>query len=265
MSKAARRVSLAGSPSSLAETAYWTAGLRADESLRPDRLLNDPFAQRLAGPKGRSLVQRAGGLENNRAQVVRARAFDEMLAEAIDLLEVSTVLDLGAGLDARPFRLSLPPTLDWVAVDLPEVTAYREGVLAAQPSSCRSSNVACDLEAAEPVAALGSWLSAHPAPAMVMMEGLARYLSPQAMGRWSSAIFGDVRVVAWLFDLFEGAHNGPLPPDPLDEVPPGWRVSQVRSLHDEALRLVERAEGAATGDAERQRRLSRYVLLSRDQ
>lgn len=41
----------------------------------------------------------------------------------------AVVLDLGAGLNDRMFRIAPPPTVDWYDVDFPEVIALRRSVL----------------------------------------------------------------------------------------------------------------------------------------
>jgi len=38
------------------------------------------------------------------------------------------VVNLAAGLDARPYRMSLPASLQWIEVDLPEILAYKEKI-----------------------------------------------------------------------------------------------------------------------------------------
>jgi O-methyltransferase involved in polyketide biosynthesis len=40
------------------------------------------------------------------------------------------VLNLVAGVDARPNRMALPNSLTWIEVDLPEIIEYTSAVLA---------------------------------------------------------------------------------------------------------------------------------------
>lgn len=45
-------------------------------------------------------------------------------------------MNLGAGLDARPYRMIWPKSLSWVEIDLPETFDFKERVLAGeQPTS----------------------------------------------------------------------------------------------------------------------------------
>jgi methyltransferase (TIGR00027 family) len=130
----------------VASTAHWIAAVRARETRRPDRLFADPFADELAGERGVAMMnrsERVGGGEN-RFIPVRVRWFDDAI-----LAEVSTgvrqVVLLGAGFDTRPYRLDLPPDLDWYELDRPEILAGKESVLAGSAPRCRRHGVVADL------------------------------------------------------------------------------------------------------------------------
>jgi len=43
------------------------------------------------------------------------------------------------GLDARPYRMNLPPTLQWIEVDFQDIIAYKEETLANEKPRCRWS------------------------------------------------------------------------------------------------------------------------------
>src|SRR4051794_2006583 len=105
----------------VSDTALWVATYRAEETERPDALFRDPLARRLAGEKGRKIAQRMEGSRYTAwSVVIRTCIIDayiqELLREGID-----TVLNLGAGLDTRPYRLDLPSTLRWVEADYPHM------------------------------------------------------------------------------------------------------------------------------------------------
>ena len=46
------------------------------------------------------------------------------------------MLNLAAGLDARPYRTKLAASLQWLEVDLPEILAYKERILANEKPTC---------------------------------------------------------------------------------------------------------------------------------
>ena len=122
---------------------------RARESERPDAVFHDPFARALAGERGEQIARAVPfGDENSWAFVARTYAFDRLidqaLAEGVDL-----VVNLAAGLDARPYRMALPPALRWVEVDLPEILDYKSEILASAIPRCALERVTLDLSNAD--------------------------------------------------------------------------------------------------------------------
>ena len=82
----------------LPATAKWIAASRARETLRPDRLFADPYAEALAGPEGRETMARSESIagKENAFLPVRTRYFDDLLLAATR--EIGQVVLLGAGL-----------------------------------------------------------------------------------------------------------------------------------------------------------------------
>src|SRR5947209_8373134 len=89
----------------VADTARWVAYFRAKETERADALFRDPFAKRLAGDHGFRIANTlADGNKHEWAWVARTYLFDQFIARAIrDGADL--VLNLAAGLDARPYRM----------------------------------------------------------------------------------------------------------------------------------------------------------------
>jgi methyltransferase (TIGR00027 family) len=109
----------------VSNTARWTALQRATESARPDALLRDPLAERLAGEHGRAIVAGVPGTTRNGWWLVaRTKIIDDAIAEAITD-GCDRLLNLAAGLDTRPYRLDLPSDFTWVEADLPKLLAKR--------------------------------------------------------------------------------------------------------------------------------------------
>lgn len=106
----------------VSDNAFMAAACRASETERPDALFRDPLAAKLAGEQGRRIIESLpkkafiGGW----TVVIRTRIIDDFIQSAIaDGIE--TVLNLGAGLDARPYRMALPRSLRRIEVDYPHV------------------------------------------------------------------------------------------------------------------------------------------------
>lgn len=105
------------------ETALIMAAYRAIEFNRKDALFRDHLAQKLSGLRGVTLAASLPGKSAKHASAsysVRTRLFDDLVLEAVNERGVGAVLNLGAGLDTRPYRLPVPNHLWWVEVDLPK-------------------------------------------------------------------------------------------------------------------------------------------------
>src|SRR5580704_10971671 len=125
----------------ISDTAMWAAVYRARETERPDRLFVDPFARRLAGTRGEQIaISLPFSDRATWAWVMRTYLYDQFLNEQIQQ-GVDMVVNLAAGLDARPYRMALPPTLKWVEVDLPEILDYKEEILANDKPVCALERV----------------------------------------------------------------------------------------------------------------------------
>jgi methyltransferase (TIGR00027 family) len=125
----------------ISDTALWAAVFRARETERDDALFRDPYAKRLAGVRGEQItdtLKHAG--ENSWAWVMRTYLFDQIISAPVKD-SVDLVVNLAAGLDARPYRMALPPELRWVEVDLPHLIAYKQEILEGEKPRCALERV----------------------------------------------------------------------------------------------------------------------------
>ena len=76
--------------------------------------------------------------------MIRTIIIDDLIKQAVSQ-GVDTVLNLGAGLDTRPYRMQLPKTLRWVEVDFPAVIDVKNEQLAEDRPNCRLERFAFDL------------------------------------------------------------------------------------------------------------------------
>jgi methyltransferase (TIGR00027 family) len=171
----------------LARTAVGAALMRAVETARPDRLFDDPFAERFCesfpealdeettGDRDPGLVARA--FEAFAFHVaVRTRWLDDVIEGALASGCRQVVL-LGAGLDARAYRLPLQPGVHLFELDQRQVLEAKESVLRDVPATarCRRTAVPADLQATWPAALAGAGFSPSLATAWAA-EGLLVYL-----------------------------------------------------------------------------------------
>ncbi|MEO7205534.1 MAG: SAM-dependent methyltransferase [Steroidobacteraceae bacterium] len=185
------------------ETALWVAALRAQETGRSDAALQDPLASLLAGNRG---VEIARSMPNSVLTqwgvVVRTSAIDRLIEEAIRR-GIQTVVNLGAGLDTRPYRMQISPHIHWIEIDFPNIVHLKDTVLNAQTPSCRLERIGLNLldRAARRkiLAAYGS------RDALAIAEGVIPYFSNDDV----AVLADDLRAAAfeyWMLD-FDNAGN----------------------------------------------------------
>lgn len=162
----------------VADTARWVALYRAIESERPDAHFQDPYARRLAGPRGEQIMASLPKAMRNASWSVVARTvlIDRYIAQQV-AEGVTLVLNLAAGLDTRPYRLPLPSTLRWVEVDQPALLEEKTAMLADATPRCALERVAVDLRLEEPRRELFERLGAQSGRVLVLTEGLLMYLT----------------------------------------------------------------------------------------
>lgn len=112
----------------LAGTARWTAAARAVESRRPDRLFDDPWAERLAGPDGFATLERHDRSDNPYV-ALRTWWLDNWCTRTA-VGGCRQIVLLAAGLDTRAFRLVWPAGTVVFEVDRPELLSNKDRVLA---------------------------------------------------------------------------------------------------------------------------------------
>ena len=225
------------------------AAYRARETERADALFRDPFARRLAGERGERIAQ-ALPMRNGRdwALPIRTYLFDAFLSEAL-AEGVDLVVNLAAGLDARPYRMDLPPALRWVEVDLPEILEYKEGILAGETPRCDLRRVRLDLADEPTRRGLFAELGREAKRALILSEGLLIYLTPEQVGGLARDLAAPPTFQRWAVDLSSpglkkmldrdvGAHlseaRAPFRFAPAEGPgffePYGWRAVDVRSF-----------------------------------
>ena len=166
----------------ISDTALWVAAYRALESRRPDALFKDPYAEKLAGERGFEIARgfdiKGQSFGGTWAIAVRTVVIDELVLKAVSQ-GVDTVVDLAAGLDCRPFRLSLPADLHWIDVDLPGILRYKGEKLAQAKPRCRYRPVELDLADQEKRRAFFAEVAAGSSRTLILAEGIMMYLTEE--------------------------------------------------------------------------------------
>lgn len=186
--------------SDVSETAYWIAYHRAVETERGDALFRDHFARRLAGERGAAISASMPADDMVRWTVaIRTRLIDDLLLAAFSG-GIDTVLNLGAGLDARPYRLSLPASLQWIEADYPHMIEYKAAVLAAEQPRCRLERVEIDLADSPARRRLLAEVDAEGARILILTEGVVPYLTVAEVASLADDLRAMTHARAWIVD-----------------------------------------------------------------
>ena len=163
----------------ISDTALWAAMYRASENDRPDAVFRDPFAKRLAGSRGQEIATSMPFSERQTwAWIARTYLVDQFITEQL-AQGVDMVVNLAAGLDARPYRMDLPSSLKWIEVDLLELLSYKESILKDEVPGCRLERVALDLSNAAARRELFDRLARQASKVLIITEGILVYLSAE--------------------------------------------------------------------------------------
>ncbi len=185
----------------ISDTARWAAVYRARETERPGALFHDPYARRLAGERGEEIAAALPFHQKNEwAWVMRTVLFDQFIVEQIRQ-GVDMVVNLAAGLDARPYRMALPASLRWIEVDLPEILEYKEEMLKDERPACALQRVRLDLADAAARRELLSSLDGLATKVLVVTEGLVIYLTAEQVGALAEDLARQRTFQRWLLDI----------------------------------------------------------------
>lgn len=160
----------------VASTGLLVAAIRAHETARGDRLFDDPYAAKLAGERGRRLLEAAlteSGEQATVQIVVRTRFWDDALLRAARVAQ--QVVIIAAGMDARAYRLDWPDGTTVYEIDQPHVISAKSELLADDTPRCRRAGVGIDLAQDWPDALVSAGFDPQ-APTVWLMEGLLQYL-----------------------------------------------------------------------------------------
>ena len=246
----------------VSDTALWVAVYRAMESERRDALFQDPYARRLAGARGEAIVASIpSGRSLSWPLVVRTVVIDEIVQRCVRE-GVRCVLDLAAGLDARPYRLDLPAALQWLHVDMPEMVAYYREQMSGETPRCKLDFIEADLRVAERRREVFAHARAQ-GPLLVISEGLLIYLEAEQVAELARDLHETARARWWLADLASPMllkllerrwspklrdGNAPFLFGPAEGTaffaPLGWREAEFRSTWDESFRINRTMRGA---------------------
>jgi methyltransferase (TIGR00027 family) len=231
------------------DTALLTAGWRAMESSRSDALFHDPLAAGLAGERGLRIARTRP--EGAWVVAIRTVLIDAFLQSAISS-GIDTVINLGAGLDTRPYRMHLPSSLHWVEVDYPDLIQGKTASLSSEVPACSIERIGVDLAEGDARRRLFDRIWTTSERAMVLTEGVLGALSVDEAGDLADELHSQPGCESWVLDYFsprllaDYQSHQPYRNVPVRFDPPswegfftehGWRIKEIRFLGEESERL----------------------------
>jgi methyltransferase (TIGR00027 family) len=233
---------------------------RAKEGERADALFQDPLSLKLAGERGQQIMRGLWGANWANARqarimiwhmAVRTYVIDQLIMTAIQR-GVTAILNLGAGLDTRPYRMAVPDTLQWIEVDYPHVIELKEATLATDQPRCKLERIKLDLtDRAARLRLFGS-INERFGNTLVLTEGVIPYLTESNVAMLADDLCAQAGFKQWIVDYFSRQaiayrarsmraqmQNAPFQFDPADYFDffrqHGWQAQQTRYLWDEGV------------------------------
>jgi methyltransferase (TIGR00027 family) len=186
----------------VSDTAFAVANSRAEETSRADALFRDPLAGVLAGDHGKKMAA-AMPMPRIVSQIVviRTCVIDDFIRQAVSQ-GVDVVMNLGAGLDTRPYRMDLPESLLWIEVDYPRVIEFKDERLAGQQPRCKLERVALDLANVAERRKLLAATNARAQKLLILTEGVVSYLSVEDVASLADDLRALDRIEGWIVEYF---------------------------------------------------------------
>ena len=188
----------------VSDTAFWVASYRAAETGRPDALFRDPLANALLGERGQRLSQSMKSTARYASWnlIMRTKLIDDYIQKYISH-GCKTIINLGAGLDTRPYRLELPQDVLWIEIDFPHVIQMKEDKLKDHKPNCQLKRIQLDLSNDEIRKKLFQELNRHVGTALVLTEGVIPYLSENIVQELAHDLQSCSQFRYWIIEYYD--------------------------------------------------------------
>lgn len=244
----------------VSHTAWLVAAFRAQESARSDAHFQDHLAPKLLGHLEEEYL--AGFSTELRKSswllTIRTYYIDQLILESIKK-GVKTIINLGAGLDTRPYRLAMSDSINWIEADYGELIKYKNEVLANDKPRCKLVRIPVDLGLDSERMNMLSQANKQGGPILILTEGLLLYLKEDNVKQLAKDLFTMSSSAYWLMDIFnkslinymheeisnKNSQNNPSPVN-FDFVPEdtalflkpfGWEIKAFISWYEGASKL----------------------------
>lgn len=183
----------------VSDTSIWVAHYRAMESEREDSLFKDPYAKILVGDRAPAFDKlRSEATKWTRWTVVMRTYIIDRMIQDLAAQGVTAFVNIGAGLDSRPYRLNLGKDVHWIEVDFPHVIEHKRKSLESFTPNCQLERFGLDLTQREVRQNLFKELSAKHSRIAVLTEGVLPYLTEQQVSELSEDLQTHTNFQYWI-------------------------------------------------------------------
>ena len=229
---------------------------RRHHSHRPHVVCVHGTPTRLAGERGARIAKELKfGTRHTWSWIARTYLVDQIIRDEI-AQGADMVINLAAGLDTRPYRMSLPSSLTWLEIDLPGILDYKEKILGSERPVCTLERIRLDLSNVSARREVFGALGRTAKRALIVSEGLIIYLTREEAAGLVTDLAAPPTFRRWVLDLASpallrlmnkkmGSHleqaGAPLKFAPEEGpdyfLPYGWKPVRVESLLHAAARV----------------------------
>lgn len=189
--------------SDVTDTALWVAAYRAEENERKDALFKDSFARLLIGEEGMAIARRTQGSRYTAwSVVIRTTIIDQFILKLTSTRPVDTIINLGAGLDTRPYRLDLPESIRWIEVDFEKIISLKNEKLKNENPRCKLERVALDLSDSLIRNQFLDQISNESNEVLILTEGVIPYLSNEDAASLARSLFSHENFQYWITEYY---------------------------------------------------------------
>ena len=186
------------------DTALWVAQYRAEETERKDALFKDPFAKLLLGDNGHLIARRTQGSRYTAwSVIIRTVIIDRFINQLLtNHSSIDTVLNLGAGLDTRPYRMVLPNQLRWIEVDFENIINLKNEKLKNVKANCQLERISLDLSISKNRDSFFKSISNESTNVLILTEGVIPYLSNDNAKTLAQSLFDHQHFNFWITEYY---------------------------------------------------------------
>ncbi|WGL59180.1 SAM-dependent methyltransferase [Pigmentibacter sp. JX0631] len=187
----------------VSDTALWIAAYRAMESKRKDSIFEDPLAILLAGERGNQMAKKMKSTSLMAWVVaIRTSVIDRLILKTIESQNIDTVINLGSGLDTRPYRLNFLSNINWFEIDFPNMINYKKEVLVNAKPKCSLNHIELDLSNIEGRRNIFSSLNSSAKNVLLISEGFISYLKEDDVSLLSQDLISNSNFNYWIQDCY---------------------------------------------------------------